>query len=615
MPPLLRYLAFGFCGIAGYVATAAFTAKPSGQLPASAATPTAAAVLPAAPLTPDPDGALRAEWEEMRTRFGSGSAELPALYAAVKDIKDTFRRRAFRSALVAEWAATNPQAGLAYLLEKDNSVAGQLIREWLRIDPQAAINALLAGGDKARGSLRGVLSDIARLAPARLAEVLTALPKSESRWDTTAQDAFAIFAQKDPEAARAAAEAVSGPLRGQALAGVAKAWAEKDGPAALAWAQAIPVGEARDAALKAALIGWAKTDPGAALDKIDLVPPGGEEMYYASDVGAQVLREAAKRDWDGTIRWLREHPGKLGRSSMDGMQDVLSQRLNTDPTGTLRVLAQSGVPGLDGAFANSLLNDGYAQRDMIWNWLDQQPPSDFTRSARSALLNAVGWKEPDVALEFLEKLPDTADNRLLLENGTRSLLNGGSQMNRFEDLLKKASAKVRPLLLEAGFQYGLQQGVTNPAQWIERLDELPTDRRGNAISGLARGWATLDPQAALGWARGLPDEALRTEALQNAVNGWANTDIYEVSQWANSLPAGIERDIAAANIVSALGNTQPESAWTWALSVTDPTQRNSALQVAYMSLHKKDAAVAQQMLQSASLSPQEVELLRGRVGK
>src|SRR4029434_8687421 len=158
-----------------------------------------------------------------------------------------------------------------------------------------------------------------------------------------------------------------GVLRGQALAGVAKGWAESDGAAALAWAQALPEGEARDAALKGALIvlakegaksagaaalagaqalpegeardaalkgaliGWAKYDPGAALSHLDLVPPGAEEMYYASDVGAQVLSAAAKRDWDGTVAWLRDHPGKLGRSSLDGLQNALSQRLNADP--------------------------------------------------------------------------------------------------------------------------------------------------------------------------------------------------------------------------------------------------------------------------------------------
>ena len=99
----------------------------------------------------------------------------------------------------------------------------------------------------------------------------------------------------------------------------------------------MPAGEARDAAMKAVLVGWAKTDPVAALAKIDLVPPGAEDDYFGSDVGAQVLGEAAKRDWDGTVSWLREHPGKLGARSLNGMMSALSHRLNVDPAGTMQI--------------------------------------------------------------------------------------------------------------------------------------------------------------------------------------------------------------------------------------------------------------------------------------
>jgi hypothetical protein len=339
-------------------------------------------------------------------------------------------------------------------------------------------------------------------------------------------------------------------------------------------------------------------------------------MYYASDVGAQVLREAAKRDWDGTVRWLREHPGKLGRASLEGLQTVVSQRLAADPAGTLRTFAQSGVPGLDNVLANAFLNEGYAQRDAVWEWLDQQPPGEFTRSTRGALLNAIGWKEPDVALEFLEKLPDSPENRQLLEQGTRSLINSGSQMNRFEELLGKASSKIRPILLETGFQYGFQYGQQgnnlNPAQWVERLNELAPEKRANAMAGLARGWAAQDPQAAVNWALALPDEAQRQQTLNSAVATWVSADLYEASEWINSLPSGSTRDTAARNVVGSLAGSEPESAWTWALSITTPEQRAGALQIAYAGLRKKDPAIAQKMLEGSNLSAAETKSLLER---
>ena len=602
-----RLVTFAACSLAGFLGMSALTP----QRPAARATPQTGMPVPTVgeiPIASPSESALVAEWEQMRAQFGREAADLPAVYLAVKEIKDAFHRRAFRAALLAEWAATDPRAGLAFLLEKDAGMSGQLLREWLRLDPQAAITAMLAD-EKSRGRLRGLLSDIAKAASARLAEVVTALPKAEGRWDTTAQDAFAIFMRKDPDAARRAAESVQGAQRGQALAGVATVWAETDGPAALAWAQAMPAGDARDAAMKAVLMGWAKTDPAAALEKIDLVPPGGEEMYYASDVGAQVLREAAKRDWDGTIKWLTDHPGKLGMSSMAGLQDALSKRLNSDPAGTLRSLSQSGLPALDNVLANSLLNDGYAQRETIWKWLDGQPPSAFTRSARGWVLNAVAWKEPNVAVEWIEKIPDTPENQPIIEQGTRSLLNGGSQMDRFEELFAKATPRMRVLLIEAGLSFGRTAMVGDPELWISRLNELPAERRSTALGGFASGWAANDPAKAIAWATALTDENERNMALGAATSGWAQSDPIEAARWLNTLPAGADRDIGAQGLAATLMNSEPESAWTWARSIADPARRMSATQLAYMGLRQKDPAIAKQMIEAAKLSPSEIEAL------
>jgi len=618
MSPLARVLVFGICGVTGYLAAGALTSPPSSPPPLPAPAVPATPLLPAAQPPPGAtaENSLLREWEQLRSARGT-AAEFPALYGEIKEMGDSFRRRAFRSALVAEWAVLDPQAALVFLQEKDKGVIGQLLREWMRVDPQASINALLTGGDKTRGNLRELLGEIARVAPERLHEVVAVLPKSDNRWDTTTQDAFAIFAGKNPDAARTAAEAITGPLRGQALAGIAKAWGEKDGAQALTWADALPPGEERDAALKAALIGWAKSDPVAALAHLNVVPPGGDEMQHASDAGAQVLREAAKRDWDATVRWLRENPGKLGRSSLNGLENAISKRLAADPAGTMHMLAQSGVAGFQGVLANSVLNEGYAQRDAIWKWLDDQPVNDFTRAARGSLLNAIGWKEPAVALGFLEKLPDTPENRELLQQGTRSLFNGGSQIHRIEELLAEASPKLRTLMIETGFDLGFnyQHAGFDPARWVPRINELPENRRENAFNGLARGWAGSDPEAAINWALSLTNPAQRDSAFDAATNGWAAADPHEAAEWVNSIPAGTQRDVASSNLVASLARSEPESAWTWALSIGDAGHKMRALQVAYGALRKKDSAIAQQMLRSANLSAHERTLLTQSSGR
>jgi hypothetical protein len=485
------------------------------------------------------------------------------------------------------------------------------MREWMRKDPVAAVTGILAAGPKAKDTLRSLQGEIARQAPSRLVEVVNALPVSESRWDTSTRDAFAIMAEKDPAVARAAAESVTGPLRPQALAGVAKAWAEKDGgAAALAWAEAMAAGEARDAALKGALLGWAKTDPVAALDKIDLVPPGGDEMAYASDVGAQVLQEAASKNWDATVKWLIDHPGKLGSSSLNGLQGALSKRLLKVPAATVREIGASGLPGLAHVFANSVLNEGYQARDAIWAWLDSQPSTQFNQSIRSSLVNAIAWKEPSAAMDFLERLPDTKENKELLDRGAQSMLNGGQQIASFEGWYEKASARMRPYLLQAAFTYGSEQFGADPDRWLKRVQELPEERRLNAMTNVARGWAGVDPEAALEWATSIQDNGQRTQMVLSATGAWAQADPQAAATWADTLPAGPNRDGAAQALVYALSTQQPETAWSWALNIGDKGQRMSALQVAYRTMRSKDAAVAAQMLQSASLSPDEINVLQ-----
>lgn len=553
------------------------------------------------------ESAFIGEWEQLHVAHGNDFA---AMYAAFKDTPDAFRRRAFRYALIAEWSVRDPQAALANLLENDSYTAGQLAREWLRRDPQGAVTGVLGGGEKAHELLRALLGEIARVAPSRLVEVLAAIGPSKNRWDQSATNAFAIFAVKDPSAARAAAESVAGEMRGQALAGAAKAWAEMDGPAALAWAQAMQPGEGRDQALKAVLAGWAKTDPLAALGKLDLVPPGGDEMQHASDAGAQVLREAAKKDWDATIGWLRDNPGKLGRASLDGLQTEMTRRLGVDTAGTMRLLASETIPGLGWVFGNAILNEGYAQRDAIWNWLDGQPTSDITRGFRASLLNTIAWKEPEEGLRFLDKIANTAENAALLQRGVESLFNGGTRMEQFENLLGKASSNLRPRLIEIGVTAGALNITGEPSVWIARLDEIPVERRAIVASRLADVWAASDPQAALRWAATLKETGGRESALEAIAGTWAANDPHEAARWVDTLPAGPGRDNASRSLVGALAKSEPETAWTWALSVQSPGARIASLQVAYSGLRKKDPAIAEQMLQSANLPADAVKTLR-----
>lgn len=551
---------------------------------------------------------LVAEWEEVRRMHENTAAAFPALYAFVTEIKDSFRRRAFRAALYADWAATDPQGAIAFFVEKHPWSAGQVLREWMRLDPERAITQMLAGGEKNVGMLVDAIEEVVRVAPGRLAEVASKSPGRVGAGGTGAESAFALFAKRDPEAAMIAAESVIGPMRAGALAGVGKTWAETDAPAALGWAEAMPKGEARDAAMRAVFVGWAKNDPLAALAKIDLAPAARRDSW--SDVGAHVLEAAAKNDWEGTLRWLRDNPGKLGQASLNGLNEALSPRLKADPLGALQSLQKSGLP----TFSNGFYDVDTATYDAIWKWVDDQPVNSFTGSVRGALVTAMAQKDPDAALALLESIPDSPENRELLAHGAQSFLNGGSQ-NRLEELIAKASSKMRPFLIEAGFPSAFgDRGGSDLQKWIGRLNELPAERRVDAAGTLARNWATNDPEGATQWAFSLQEPQQRSQAIGSAVGAWSATDGREAAEWIDSLPTGADRDIAAVSLIGTVGRSEPETAWTWALSVQTPQQRQQALQAAFVLLHKKNPALAREIVRGADMPAAESAALLERFG-
>jgi hypothetical protein len=562
------------------------------------------------------ESALFAEWRRLHEVHGSTPESMPALYQAITAIKDSFRRRAFRAALLAEWVEVDPFGALAFFRQPkaDGSHLEQVMREWMRRDAATAIDALIGSGAGWEKTARSLLGDIARVLPARLGAIAAAVPKPDSYWDRSIRDAFTVAAKKDLRGMREAVEHLEGPNRDEAMAGVAAAWGELDGPAALDWAKSQPPGAGRDEMLRNALIGWARTDPLAALERADAAPPGTRSMYYASDAGAQILKEAARRDFDATLRWLQENPVRLGPDAFQGLTDIVSRRLIADPHGfldQLKALDATNAMGL--AISNALLNDAYACKDAVWDWLQKQDDSMVVLGIRASLLRSAAWKEPDRAMAMMEMLPDDEAGRRLLAESANSLINQGVGGDRLDGLLAKASPRLRPFLIEAGFSLGSAEPAGDLRPWLERLDELPADRRGIAISSLAGRWAAHDPEAAAQWAAALSDPAHRESAIGSLAGRWAQSDSYEASQWIASLSPGPERDTASWALVNVIAKSEPDSAWTWAQSIADPGRRLASLGTALDGWRARDPEGARRAVETSSLAPRDISILRARL--
>lgn len=554
------------------------------------------------------NSALVAEWRELHARFGTNSAAMPLLYKAINELKDPFRKRAFRAALVSEWVQVDPAGGLSFLFGKGHGPGErkEFFQEWLAVNPGAALDGLMAAGPGWEKVAHDALGDIAKVLPSRLPDVVAQLPDPENFWDTKVRDAFTIMGGDNLEAARTAALALSGKNREQALQGVAGAWAKSDPQAAISWANSLPGGVDRAEMIRCALVGLAGVNPAAALDQVGLVPPGGKSGFFASTTGARVLQAAANTDFDGTVAWIASHPGVLGQEDLLGIAQAVTDRINADPAGFLNLHAADGsLAAILPAVGSALLNGATSQQGAVWDWLKTQPASDAVNSLRQQVLNAVAWQNPTQALQFVPDLPANAEGDSEIKTLANSLLNGGSMLYRFDSLYSQAPGRLQAPLLETAFNSLRADNLGDPQSWISRLSLLPDSARASGTESIARAWAQASPEQAITWLQSLPPDTTRSGAAAAIATAWAATDAPDATQWVSAMSPGPERDQSTRALAMAMSETNPQNAWNLAMSIGDPTQReDAATQVAKM-IAGRDPATARQWIEAGPFAPDQ----------
>lgn len=565
--------------------------------------------------TPKPDfsdSSLFAEWRRLHDEHGSDAAAMPVLFQAIAGIPDSFRRQAFRAALVSEWGQVDPAGGLDFFLRKDADAdaARQLFRDWLARDPQAAVAKLSTCGSAGDALTVDLLSDIARKAPDQIPIIAARLPENRDPWKRPVTDAFAILAERDPTKARAAAEALSGPHRNEALAGVAKAWGERDFEGALAWAKGLPEGTDYNTIIGSALLGLASTDVIAALEKSSLVPPGGRAGYFADTMGAKLMRAAGDENFNTLTEWLRDHPGKIGAEETFGLTDAVARRLDADPVAFLDEQLAKGTLGcLDGPLGSVLLNSK-PQIAKVWEWLKTHPETPELKRLRDQVLNAAGWQNPELSLAIAKDLPNTAEGVQQMSVIARSLLNGGSMFERVDGLLAETSGPMRSELLGTAFSFLTFENLDDPQKWWGRLGELPGGSQPVAMRTLATAWTMQDPETAAQWAQQLPADGYRSEALQGVAFTWAKRDSQAAAEWIGQLPSGPDRDTGANMLVEEIAANWPDEAWQWAVNIGDESMRMVSMKKALGVMAGRDRGKAMDWISGSQLPEKDKRALR-----
>jgi RNA polymerase sigma factor (sigma-70 family) len=551
------------------------------------------------------NSALFREWRELHEKYGTNGAAMRVLYKVVGSLKDPFRRRAFEAALIAEWVEVDAAGGLAFFTAKEanENHRRQFLEEWLARDANGAVEALLASKPGWEEMARECLPEIARRVPGRLAEVASRLPAPEGYYDRNVRDAFAIVAEGGLANARAAAEAVTGPSRAQALGGVAQVWAKSDFDGAIAWARKL--GTDRDEVIREALFGKAAVDPVAALEAVGMVPAGGRYAHGESTTGARVLIEAAKSDFDGTVAWITAHPGRFGREELMGLSFAVTARLNEDTAGFLSTqVANGSLAALLPAIESALLNNAGSQKPAVWEWLKMQPESDATKSLKKDVLSFAGYHDPLMALQMVADVPRNAEGDSLIKDVARSLFNGGRELSRFDKLMAQAPERLREPLLDAAFHYLSADNLEDPQKWIERVSRLPDASRAKGMEAIGRAWAQQTPEESVAWAISLPPGADRTGAEAAIAKSWGAKDPAGAAEWVAAMPSGLERDRSAGSLVAAIAERFPSEAWRWALSIDDAGERLSAASETAKAMAARDPATAREWIAAGPFNPE-----------
>lgn len=559
---------------------------------------------------------LFAEWRALHDKCGTNAAAMPVLYQAIQDLSDPYRRRAFGSAQIAEWARLDGANGLAFFQKKkrNSEEAQEFFTEWFAVTPDAALNAVLSGEPVESEVARNSLVEIARHFPEKLAELVSRMPEPENFWEAQVRDAFGLIAEQDLRTGRATAEAMSGPNRDQALSGVGRVWGKSNVDDAIVWAKGLPENTDRNEVIRAALFGKASVDPVGAMDLSDIVPPAPNKPGYAHITTAgRVLGEAVKADFEATVGWLVAHPTRLARNDVMGISGAITDRLNTDPISYLQTWATEGsLPVLLPAIGSALLNRAGGQRDLVWQWLKTQPENDTTRALREEVLNSSAYHDVDTALRLAKELPNLPDAAYYIKELAGRLLNGGNDLHRFDTLYADAPESLKQPLLDEAFRY--LSAETIDEKWINRLANLPESRRLKATESVGRAWASRAPDEAIGWINSLQTTEERAAAAAGAVDGIARKHPSMAADWVASIEPGIEQDRAAGALVKRIAEDCPDEAWQWAGRINDAAERDRVASYVVKEVAERNPSLAAEWLQSGAFTEKAREDLRTALG-
>jgi hypothetical protein len=413
--------------------------------------------------------------------------------------------------------------------------------------------------------------------------------------DSSVSQIFTMWAQNDPEAAKAALSRLSGRNAEQAR---------------LAFVSSLT-----------------ETDPQAAWNYALTLPSPGEGGYH--DVRVRVVQQWAQSDPQAALQAALSIPDATAKDTAIGV--AVSFWAQSDFSGALKYAVSVDDPTVRSNILRTLSNNSKGNRkELLGAVLDHMPPGDSFQEAVSMIVSGWAGDNPTEAAAAICQLPPgrvlsnaadriasqwarSATNKQEVVDWVRTLPEGEARRNSLGSVFSEWSN-------------------SDPQSALKALDSLPPEDRKSALSSLASGWSRKSPEAVLQWAGTMADagerasivqtavsqwantqpdaaaryveqlpEAQRSRPMQSVVNNWASKNTEAAAAWLERQPAGTSKDAALGSLARKISQEDPEAALTWVAGISDEKQRLSQTESVARDWIRQAPAAARQWVSSSNL--------------
>jgi hypothetical protein len=600
------------------IVTKGVGSSPDGFTQASSKTPTSASV---AGLKPISVAELKSELTALE---GSGGYFGSSYNRKVADLQD--RLKVSDLASMAAGMSVVPMAAW-----RDYGFS-LVMSAYAECDPQGAWNLALGIKDRRRreDALMNVGNTTGAKDPARALAMADTLEDPHIKYLMRSR-AILDLSGKDPQ--RALALAMEGGKFEEGDSSVSQIftmWAQNDPEAAKAALSRLSGRNAEQARL-AFVSSLTQTDPQAAWNYALTLPSPGEGGYH--DVRVRVVQQWAQSDPQAALQAALSISDATAKDTAIGV--AVSFWAQSDFSGTLKYAISVDDPTVRSNILRTLSNDSKGnRRELLRAVLDHMPPGDSFQEAVSMIVSGWAGENPTEAAAAISQLPpgrvfsQAADR--IASQWARSATNKQEVVNWVQTL---PEGEARKNGMGSVFS---EWSNSDPQGALKALGSLPPEDRKRALSSLASGWSRKSPEAVLQWAGTMADagerasivqtavsqwantqpdaaaryveqlpEAQRSRPMQAVVNNWASKNTEAAAAWLERQPAGTSKDAALGSLARKISQEDPEAALTWVAGISDEKQRLSQTENVARDWIRQAPTAAHQWVSSSNL-PEDV---------